>query len=435
MVKALFDFLWLWCIWQWIYCGRASLLLPLTGWDGGRAEGEGLRQCSHTKGSVSANPPPSSLNFTIGHGGVNSRAGYTRSCLEREEMGTDCRGTITLNELSTDHTCAWDPVLAIQPWLALQRLPGGKVSISVMTLDFVHSVRSFWAWNNFMCAGGSLLANSSQHHLLTLAAALSFFQCYSQLSFCRIVELEYKMQRALEAARSAALLRQQYPNTCTDIILFCSRGCSKPCPCSPDLHMHSRKGGDCGSPIGATPSSINNSDWLPWSNYAHLTCRLKALLSIRFCHKMHFVHRAGEFEPAVRRQGILDKAPYGCWILLRVMELQSSIWARPQFLRPSVVLQQGKQPQPCCALCWWQFCCVCVPWAAVLLQALQPHTVLGICCTSSWAAQLCVQPSHLITISGDLTALGIRRCHVLGGSCNRICFKPVSTGLASLSAC
>jgi len=64
---------------------------------------------------VSANPPPSSLNFTIGHGGVNSRAGYTRSCLEREEMGTDCRGTITLNELSTDHTCAWDPVLAIQP--------------------------------------------------------------------------------------------------------------------------------------------------------------------------------------------------------------------------------------------------------------------------------------------------------------------------------
>lgn len=33
-----------------------------------------------------------------------------------------------------------------------------------------------------MDAGGSLLANSSQHHLLTL----SFLQCYSQLSFPRI---------------------------------------------------------------------------------------------------------------------------------------------------------------------------------------------------------------------------------------------------------
>lgn len=108
-----------------------------------------------------------------------------------------------------------------------------------------------------MCAGGSLLANSSQHHLLTLAAALSFFHYYSQLSFCRIVELEYKMQRALEAARSAALLRQQYPNTCTDIILFCCGACSEPCLCSPDLYMHSRKGGDCGSRIGETPSSIS----------------------------------------------------------------------------------------------------------------------------------------------------------------------------------
>lgn len=71
-------------------------------------------------------------------------------------MGADCQGTITLNELSAGHTCAWDPVLSIQPWLALQRLPGGKVSISVMTLDFVHPARSFWAWNNSVRWGISL---------------------------------------------------------------------------------------------------------------------------------------------------------------------------------------------------------------------------------------------------------------------------------------
>lgn len=152
-------------------------------------------------------------------------------------MGAACQGTITLNEGSTGHTCAWDPALTIQPWLDLQRLPRGKVSISVMTLDFVHSLPSFWAWNNFMYTGGSLLANSSQHHLLTL----SFFQCYSQLSFCRIVELEYKMQHAPETVRSGSSCRQ-CPNTCIDnIIFFWNRVCSNPCTCSPVLHMHSGK--------------------------------------------------------------------------------------------------------------------------------------------------------------------------------------------------
>lgn len=32
-----------------------------------------------------------------------------------EEMGTDCRGTITLNEGSPGHTWAWDPALPIRP--------------------------------------------------------------------------------------------------------------------------------------------------------------------------------------------------------------------------------------------------------------------------------------------------------------------------------
>lgn len=124
-----------------------------------------------------------------------------RGSLAGEEMGADCQGAITLNEGSRGHTCAWDPALTIQPWLDLPRLPGGKVSISVMTLDFVHS---FWAWNNFMYTGGSLLANSSQHHLLTR----SFFPCYSQLSFGRTVELEYKMLHVPRAASSASSCTQ-----------------------------------------------------------------------------------------------------------------------------------------------------------------------------------------------------------------------------------
>lgn len=52
--------------------------------------------------------------------------------------------------------------------------------------------------------------------------------------------------------------------------------------------------------------------------------------------------------------------------------------------------------------------------------------MLETCCTSSWAAQLCVQPSHLVTLSGDLPALSDTFQHL--GSVTAMSF---STGKAA----